>query len=153
MLSALCGLLDHTHLSVAHATDGWDRGRDGVDRESSGRRWESGTLAHGVSDPFGQGPLPWLRSPDHYFEGTEDAIPWYVSTDAPGQRPLPAPPPPLVGTPRNSDDVVQQIKGFAAAGVVHPGGAVDLRVTVHPPRDFVVDVYRIGHYAGAAPST
>ncbi|MCC9311986.1 phosphoribosylamine--glycine ligase [Kitasatospora sp. RB6PN24] len=120
-----------------------------MERESSGRRWESGTLAHGVSDPFGQGPLPWLRSPDHYFEGTEDAIPWYVSTDAPGQRPLPAPPPPLVGTPRNSDDVVQQIKGFAAAGVVHPGGAVDLRVTVHPPRDFLVDVYRIGHYAGA----
>ncbi|PYC68694.1 phosphoribosylamine--glycine ligase [Streptomyces tateyamensis] len=120
-----------------------------MDRESSGRRWESGTLAHGVSDPFGQGPLPWLRSPDHYFEGTEDPIPWYVSADAPGQLPLPAAPPPLVGTPRNSDDVVQQIKGFAAAGAVHPGGAVDLRVTVNPPRDFRVDVYRIGHYAGA----
>ncbi|GAA1244430.1 hypothetical protein GCM10009665_39050 [Kitasatospora nipponensis] len=115
-----------------------------------GRRWESGTHAHGVSDPFGQGPLPWLRSPDQYVAGTEGAIAWYVSTDAPGQRPLPsAAPRPLVGAPRTSDDVVQQIKGFASAGVVLPGGSVDLRVTVHPPRDFVVDVYRIGHYAGA----
>ncbi|GAA1966744.1 N,N-dimethylformamidase beta subunit family domain-containing protein [Kitasatospora viridis] len=120
-----------------------------MEKESAGRRWESGTLAHGVSDPFGQGPLPWLRSPDCYFEGTEAAIPWYVSTDAPGQRPLPAAPPPLIGAPRNSDDVVQQIKGFSSAGTVHPGGAVDLRVTVNPPRDFLVDVYRIGHYAGA----
>ena len=25
------------------------------------RRWESGALAHAVTDPFGQGPLPWLR--------------------------------------------------------------------------------------------
>ena len=24
-------------------------------------RWESGALAHAVTDPFGQGPLPWLR--------------------------------------------------------------------------------------------
>ncbi|GAB2688727.1 N,N-dimethylformamidase beta subunit family domain-containing protein [Kitasatospora kifunensis] len=140
-----------------------------MDKESSGRRWESGTLAHGVSDPFGQGPLPWLRSPDQYLDGTEGAIPWYVCTDAPGQQPLPggarpspgvdqAPAPGdscrtpgsgLVGTPRNADDVVQQIKGFASAGAVHPGGSVDLRVTVNPPREFIVDVYRIGHYAGA----
>lgn len=121
-----------------------------MDKESADRRWESGTLAHGVPDPFGQGPLPWLRSPDQYLAGTEGAIPWYVSTDAPGQQPLPAAPPaPLVGTPRNSDDVVQQIKGFASAGPVYPGGSVDLRVTVHPPRDFLVDIYRIGHDAGA----
>ncbi|MCX4747595.1 phosphoribosylamine--glycine ligase [Kitasatospora sp. NBC_01287] len=127
-----------------------------MDQESSGRRWESGTLAHGVSDPFGQGPLPWLRSPDQYLAGVEGAVPWYVSTDAPGQQPLPTAAPAagrpgqgMVGTPRNSDDVVQQIKGFASAGPVYPGGSVDLRVTVHPPRDFLVDVYRIGHYAGA----
>ena len=25
------------------------------------RRWESGALAHAVTDPFGQGPVPWLR--------------------------------------------------------------------------------------------
>lgn len=117
--------------------------------QEPGRRWESGTLAHGVSDPFGQGPLPWLRSPDQYLAGTGSAIPWYVSADAPGQRPLPAAVPQLPGTPRNSDDVQQQIKGFASAGVIHPGGSVDFRVTVHPPREFIVDVYRIGHYAGA----
>ena len=50
------------------------------------RRWESGTLAHGVSDPFGQGPLPWLRSPDQYL--ADGGVPWYVSVDAPGQQPL-----------------------------------------------------------------
>ncbi|MFD9129178.1 N,N-dimethylformamidase beta subunit family domain-containing protein [Kitasatospora sp. NPDC059571] len=111
------------------------------------RRWESGTLAHGVSDPFGQGPLPWLRSPDQYV--ADGGVPWYVSVDAPGQQPLTAPPPaPPVGSPANADDVLQQIKGFASAGVVRPGGSVDFRVTVNPPRQFTVDVYRIGHYGG-----
>lgn len=113
------------------------------------RRWESGTHAHGVGDPFGQGPLPWLRSPDQYVAGTGGAVPWYVSLDAPGQRQLTGPRPgAVVGGPANADDVVQQIKGFASAGVVRPGGSVDFRVTVHPPREFTVDVYRIGHYAG-----
>ncbi|KJK56787.1 N,N-dimethylformamidase beta subunit family domain-containing protein [Saccharothrix sp. ST-888] len=113
------------------------------------RRWESGTLAHGVSDPFGQGPLPWLRSPDQYLAGVEGAVPWYVSVDAPGQQPLATPRPrPPIGTPANADDVNQQIKGFASAGVIRPGGSVDFRVTVNPPREFSVDVYRIGHYGG-----
>ncbi|MER5867869.1 N,N-dimethylformamidase beta subunit family domain-containing protein [Kitasatospora sp. NPDC002040] len=113
------------------------------------RRWESGTLKHGVSDPFGQGPLPWLRSPDQYVAGIEGAVPWYVSLDAPGQLPAGVPRPrPPVGTPANSDDVQQQIKGFASAGVIRPGGSIDLRVTVNPPREFTVDVYRIGHYGG-----
>ena len=112
------------------------------------RRWESGTRAHGVSDPFGQGPLPWLRSPDQYVAAAGGAVPWYVS-DAPGQQPFTgARPRPPVGTPANSEDVNQQIKGFASAGVVRPGGSVDFRVTVNPPREFTVDVYRIGHYAG-----
>ncbi|MEW1911159.1 N,N-dimethylformamidase beta subunit family domain-containing protein [Kitasatospora sp. NPDC085895] len=111
------------------------------------RRWESGTLAHGVSDPFGQGPLPWLRSPDQYL--ADGGVPWYVSVDAPGQQPLSAPrPAPVVNSPANADDVDQQIKGFASAGVVRPGGSVDFRVTVNPPREFTVDVYRIGHYGG-----
>lgn len=110
-------------------------------------RWESGTLAHGVSDPFGQGPLPWLRSADHYL--ADGAMPWYVSVDAPGQQPLTVPRPASpVNTPANADDVAQQIKGFASAGVVRPGGSVDFRVTVNPPREFTVDVYRIGHYGG-----
>ncbi|MFD7642928.1 N,N-dimethylformamidase beta subunit family domain-containing protein [Kitasatospora sp. NPDC059795] len=117
----------------------------------SNRRWESGTLAHGVSDPFGQGPLPWLRSPDHYLADGEGAVPWYVSVDAPGQRPLEGaarPPRPAVSGPRNADDVRQQIKGFASSGVARPGGSVDFRVTVNPPQEFQVDVYRIGHDAG-----
>ncbi|WP_055586314.1 N,N-dimethylformamidase beta subunit family domain-containing protein [Peterkaempfera griseoplana] len=123
------------------------------------RRWESGALAHGVTDPFGQGPLPWLRGADTYVEGTgPDAtgtvVPWYVDLGAPGQQLLPgarrAPDGSgSVGAPRNSDDVDCQIKGFASAGVVRPGGAVDLRVSVDPPREFTVDVYRIGHYGGA----
>ncbi|MER8183238.1 N,N-dimethylformamidase beta subunit family domain-containing protein [Kitasatospora sp. NPDC094015] len=113
------------------------------------RRWESATLAHSVSDPFGQGPLPWLRSPDEYLAGVEAAVPWYVSVDAPGQEPVTGPRPrPPVGTPKNSDDVDQQIKGFASAGVIRPGGSVDFRVTVNPPREFGVDVYRIGRYGG-----
>ncbi|WP_431679627.1 N,N-dimethylformamidase beta subunit family domain-containing protein [Kitasatospora sp. KL5] len=111
------------------------------------RRWESGTLAHGVSDPFGQGPLPWLRSPDQYL--ADGGVPWYVSVDAPGQQPFTAPRPAVpVNSPANADDVDQQIKGFASAGVVRPGGSVDFRVTVNPPREFTVDVYRIGHYGG-----
>ncbi|MFH8380074.1 N,N-dimethylformamidase beta subunit family domain-containing protein [Kitasatospora sp. NPDC018058] len=114
------------------------------------RRWESGTHAYSVSDPFGQGPLPWLRSPDQYLAGAEGAVPWYVSVDAPGQQPLTAGarPKPPVGTPQSSNDVDQQIKGFASAGVIRPGGSVDFRVTVNPPREFTVDVYRIGHYGG-----
>ncbi|NSL43794.1 hypothetical protein HO151_06340, partial [Streptomyces sp. 8P21H-1] len=48
------------------------------------RRWESGALAHAVTDPFGQGPLPWLRGSEHYFDDTGHIVPWYVD---------PAPPP------------------------------------------------------------
>ncbi|AXK34841.1 phosphoribosylamine--glycine ligase [Streptomyces armeniacus] len=40
-------------------------------------RWESGALAHAVTDPFGQGPLPWLRGSEHYFENGR-VVPWYV---------------------------------------------------------------------------
>ncbi|NDZ70818.1 phosphoribosylamine--glycine ligase, partial [Streptomyces sp. SID10362] len=42
------------------------------------RRWESGALAHAVSDPFGQGPLPWLRGSENYFDGTGQMVPWYA---------------------------------------------------------------------------
>ncbi|MYS44941.1 phosphoribosylamine--glycine ligase, partial [Streptomyces sp. SID5998] len=42
------------------------------------RRWESGALAHAVTDPFGQGPVPWLRGSETYFDDTGHVVPWYV---------------------------------------------------------------------------
>ncbi|GAA1924785.1 hypothetical protein GCM10009716_36320 [Streptomyces sodiiphilus] len=122
------------------------------------RRWESGALAHAVSDPFGQGPLPWLRGSEHYFDGTGQVVPWYVDPDAeglgarePGSLRLPerpdTPPSPSSG-PRTADDVRCQIKGFAPDHAVAPGEPIDFRVTVDPPQPFTIDIYRIGHYGG-----
>lgn len=109
------------------------------------RRWESGALAHGVSDPFGQGPVPWLRGEPQYLGDEGQVVPWYVdlavSSGGTGNRPH-------VPGPRTADDVRRQIKGFAAGGSVEPGGAIDFRITVDPPQEFTVDVYRIGHYGG-----
>ena len=39
------------------------------------RRWESGALAHAVTDPFGQGPVPWLRGSETYFDDTGQVVP------------------------------------------------------------------------------
>ncbi|MCQ9186451.1 phosphoribosylamine--glycine ligase, partial [Streptomyces sp. IBSBF 2953] len=47
------------------------------------RRWESGALAHAVTDPFGQGPVPWLRGSETYFDDTGQVVPWYVDPAAP----------------------------------------------------------------------
>lgn len=109
------------------------------------RRWQSGSLAHGVTDPFGQGPVPWLRGAEQYMDDDGQVVPWYVDLsvsrgEAPGR--------PIVPGPRTADDVHAQIKGFASAGAVAPGEAVDFRITVDPPQQFSVDVYRIGHYGG-----
>lgn len=131
------------------------------------RRWESGALAHAVTDPFGQGPLPWLRVSENYFENGR-LVPWYIDCDpAPGQtsrtpelvRELAGgnrlvPPPRTRGLsssgPPAADDVRCQIKGFASVpGGTLPGESIDFRITVNPPQPFSVDVYRIGHYAGA----
>jgi hypothetical protein len=118
------------------------------------RRWESGALAHGATDPFGQGPLPWLRGADQYFDDTGLKVPWYVDLgQAQGQLPRARQAPetdqrPTLGRPRTADDVGRQIKGYAA-GAVDLGGALDLKVSVDAARDFSVDVYRIGHYGGA----
>jgi hypothetical protein len=126
-------------------------GRVGAEQS---RRWESGALAHGATDPFGQGPLPWLRGADQYFDDTGLQVPWYVDLgQAEGQlprsrRPLGSEPRPALGLPRPSDDVGGQLKGFAAAAA-DPGGSLDLRVSVSTAREFTVDVYRIGHYGGA----
>ncbi|SEG24800.1 hypothetical protein SAMN05216223_10437 [Actinacidiphila yanglinensis] len=109
------------------------------------RRWESGALAHGVSDPFGQGPLPWLRGEPQYPADDGQVVPWYVDLAASNGR---APRKPHLPGPRTADDVRRQIKGFAAEAAAAPGQAIDFRITVDPPQEFTVDVYRIGHYGG-----
>ncbi|MGX1119516.1 hypothetical protein RKD37_004879 [Streptomyces ambofaciens] len=45
------------------------------------RRWESGALAHAVTDPFGQGPVPWLRGGETYFGDTGQVVAWYADQD------------------------------------------------------------------------
>ena len=119
------------------------------------RRWESGALAHAVTDPFGQGPVPWLRGGAHYFENGR-LVPWYVdgsSLEPPRASARSAGSGPGAqgggGGPRTADDVRCQIKGFAGTdGGTAPGDSIDFRITVNPPQPFSVDVYRIGHYAG-----
>ncbi|WP_326581118.1 phosphoribosylamine--glycine ligase [Streptomyces sp. NBC_00481] len=118
------------------------------------RRWESGALAHAVTDPFGQGPVPWLRGNVTYFDDTGHVVPWYVEPGPPesdaaaqGTRArVPAPRTPA--GPRSADDVRRQIKGFTATGAAAPGQSIDFHITVDPPQEFGVDVYRIGHYSG-----
>ncbi|MET9360125.1 N,N-dimethylformamidase beta subunit family domain-containing protein [Streptomyces sp. NPDC006632] len=122
----------------------------GVERSEHIRRWESGALAHAVSDPFGQGPLPWLRGSETYFDDTGHVVPWYVD-HLPAQHGAPRSSTrgtARVSGPRTADDVRQQIKGFASSGAVAPGEAIDFHITVDPPQQFTVDVYRIGHYGG-----
>ncbi|CAM5636585.1 Phosphoribosylamine--glycine ligase OS=Streptomyces alboniger OX=132473 GN=CP975_16920 PE=4 SV=1 [Streptomyces alboniger] len=98
-----------------------------------------------MSDPFGQGPLPWLRGSEHYFDDTGQVVPWYVDhASAPGAN-IPAT---RTGGPLTADDVRRQIKGFTSTGAAAPGEAIDFHVTVDPPQQFSVDIYRIGHYSG-----
>ncbi|MDX3646495.1 phosphoribosylamine--glycine ligase, partial [Streptomyces sp. MB09-02B] len=123
------------------------------------RRWESGALAHAVTDPFGQGPVPWLRGNVTYFDDTGHVVPWYVEPGPPEPDPpakggrtgtrarVPAPRT-APGGPRSADDVRRQIKGFTAAGAAAPGESIDFHITVDPPQEFGVDIYRIGHYSG-----
>ncbi|MCZ9338867.1 phosphoribosylamine--glycine ligase, partial [Streptomyces sp. TRM76130] len=81
------------------------------------RRWESGALAHAVTDPFGQGPVPWLRGGESYCGDGGRIVPWYVDQDrarepdGDGTRPRGAPrkaPHRSAGGPRAADDVHQQ---------------------------------------------
>ncbi|MBA0053011.1 phosphoribosylamine--glycine ligase [Streptomyces sp. AJS327] len=119
------------------------------------QRWESGALAHAVTDPFGQGPVPWLRGSEHYFDNGR-VVPWYVDSADLALGTLshgggvPAPPGHIEGAgPRTADDVRCQIKGFAGTGGgTVPGESLDFRITVNPPQPFGVDIYRIGHYGG-----
>ncbi|MFR9676367.1 N,N-dimethylformamidase beta subunit family domain-containing protein [Streptomyces sp. TR02-1] len=117
-------------------------------RTQQTERWESGALAHAVTDPFAQGPLPWLRGSENYFENGR-VVPWYVDVDQSGLVPAPRGRSTHRGGPRTADDVRCQIKGFASSdGSVAPGESLDFRITVNPPQPFFVDVYRIGHYGG-----
>src|SRR3954462_2898839 len=117
------------------------------------RRWESGALAHAVTDPFGQGPVPWLRGSETYFDDNGPVVPWYVETE-PAHTPkegaprIPSPRTSPGGGPRSADDARRQIKGFPSPGAVAPGGAVDFHTPADPPQEFGVDIYRIGHYGG-----
>src|SRR5258707_3430706 len=111
------------------------------------RRWESGALAHAVSDPFGQGPVPWLRGDEHYFDDTGHVVPWYIDHIDPAQagatlvrddredrdtkaRTRRVIPHPRAGGPRSADDVHRQIKGFTSTGAAAPGEAIDFHITV-----------------------
>lgn len=138
----------------------------GTDRPAAAaagrRRWDSGALAHAVTDPFGQGPLPWLRGSEQYLDDSGQLLPWYVDPSVidspsavgivgttPGDRvPGPRSSRHRAPGPRNADDVHLQIKGFVSPGSVTPGSSADFHITVDPPQQFSVDVYRIGHYGG-----
>ena len=120
----------------------------GADRN----RRKPGAGAHAVGAPFAgshPGPLPWLRGGERHDGDTGRAVPWYLAPPAagPGGDGLRTARPGTLG-PRVADDVHRQIKGFASGGGVAPGDAIDFHITVDPPQEFGVDVYRIGHYNG-----
>lgn len=122
----------------------------GTDETGAVRRWDSGALAHAATDPFGEGPLPWLRFGEQYFDNGR-MIPWYVDHTGledvlSGERKIQRSP--GVGRPRTADDLHCQIKGFASDGGTAPGDCLDFRVTVDPPQPFGIDIYRIGWYDG-----
>src|SRR5437762_1899961 len=49
---------------------------------------------------------------------------------------------------KTADDVNGQVKGYASAVSVMPGGSLSLFVSVNPAQTYTVDVYRIGWYGG-----
>ena len=117
------------------------------------RRWESALLT-----PASPGVVPWYVEPvptllDAAAPETEqpsapaaDGAPRARQAALPG-RPIPTPRRSSAG-PRSADDVHGQIKGFASTGAVAPGEAIDFRITVNPPQQYGVDIYRIGHCNG-----
>ncbi|WP_372501368.1 N,N-dimethylformamidase beta subunit family domain-containing protein [Streptomyces meridianus] len=116
------------------------------------RRWESELLTQ--TSP---GIVPWYVEPvPALLDGAAPAEPGLPlapgdgSVDhgpAPSGRPIPTPRRSGAG-PRSADDVHGQIKGFASTGAVAPGEAIDFRITVNPPQQYGVDIYRIGHCNG-----
>src|SRR5690606_28499674 len=156
---ALCDVLGPFTRSLARACDirQAHTGRAGCARRGATmgadrNRREPGAGAHAVGAPFAgshPGPLPWLRGGERHDGDTGRAVPWYLAPPAagPGGDGLRTARPGTLG-PRVADDVHRQIKGFASGGGVAPGDAIDFHITVDPPQEFGVDVYRIGHYNG-----
>jgi hypothetical protein len=48
-----------------------------------------------------------------------------------------------------ADDTNRQIKGYASASSVNKGQSITFLVTVNPPQDFAIDIFRMGWYGGA----
>jgi hypothetical protein len=102
------------------------------------------------ADTFGQVPVPWLRGSEAHLDDTGQIVPWYVDPFQPHSTAtagVHAPRAAALG-PRSADDVHRQIKAFTSTGAVAPGEAIDFHITVDPPQEFAVDIYRIGHYGG-----
>jgi hypothetical protein len=47
-----------------------------------------------------------------------------------------------------ADDYSKQIKGYASATSVAPGGTIGFHVTVSPAQSYTIDIFRIGWYGG-----
>ena len=48
-----------------------------------------------------------------------------------------------------ASDAAGQVKGYASASSVAPGGTIDLHVSVNPAQPYTIDVLRMGWYDGA----
>ncbi|WP_156035519.1 fibronectin type III domain-containing protein [Terrabacter tumescens] len=49
---------------------------------------------------------------------------------------------------RVSDDLTQQVKGYASSPSVDLGGSVDVKVSVNPAQSYSAQIFRLGYYAG-----
>ena len=117
------------------------------------RRWESGALAHGVTDPVRPGPAALAARqralPGRHRPGRPLVRGPGRGTRAGGPGSRSARPDAAGSGPRTADDVRRQIKGVRLRRRRRARrAAIDFHVTVDPPQQFTVDVYRIGHYGG-----
>lgn len=55
----------------------------------------------------------------------------------------------LASTPLNRHVRSSSIEGFCSKNSVAPGEAIDIMVSLDPPGQFTIDIYRMGYYAGA----
>jgi hypothetical protein len=47
-----------------------------------------------------------------------------------------------------SDDVKQQIQGYATLSSVNKGASIQFHITVNPPQRYGIEIYRLGYYSG-----
>ncbi len=136
------------HDTHGASTDGGHGGR------GRGRRHGGGAdpaLGVGRARARRDGPLrPGPRCPGCAAASTTSTTPARSSpgTSTPPSARAAAAPLPHASGPRTADDVHRQIKGFTSTGAAAPGEAIDFHITVDPPQQFCVDIYRIGHYGG-----